>query len=592
MRLRHLLAAAFTVVATVPVIFLGAWVYKSSMETELAMVHEKHLLLAGNATAALERYAKDTEAAFELFVDLTDKGRSAAEVTDLAVQLGFRHFAVRDAAGRSRTLVAFQPDEAGPLPDELWRDIGDPPADSVVFSPVVTDARGNAVIYLLRRIDPARIAVAALDTAYIVKLQQAITFGRKGHAAIVDHRGNLIAHPNPQWTLEHRNIAKVEPVRRMMLGETGVAQFFSPAMKQDMISGFTTADGPGWGVMVPQPIVELEERARTLAFAALAIGLVGLAAAAAIGWMVAGSLTRPVRAVLVAAREIAAGRLAARVAPPPALLPVEFADLGREFNGMAETLQQDQVELQDALGAARQADTAKSMFLAAMSHELRTPLNSIIGFTDVIRSQSHRQDPEARTLEYLDDIHQAGIHLLALINDILDFSRIEAGQLEIHDDPIDGTDVIKAALAAVEELRGESGVELRCELDSDLPPLRGSEAKLRQALVNLLSNAIHFTPDGGLVTVSARNDAGAGLAICISDTGIGMTEAEIAIALTPFRQVDASLSRQHQGTGLGLPLAKRLVELHGGSLEIESLPGEGTWVQVRLPGDRDLAEAA
>ena len=592
MRLRHLLALAFTVVATVPVVFLTIWVQQSAMKTELAMVREKHLLLAGNMTAALERYAADAEAAFELFVSLSLGEHEAADVSGLGRQLGFSQFRILDGEGRSVKRVDFAEGPVGAMPDGLLAEIRAGAGEAVAFSPVVNDSRGQAVIYLSRRVGADWLALAALRTDYIVALQQAIAFGRKGHAAIVDHQGNLIAHPNPQWTAEHKNIAKVEPVSRMMRGETGVTPFFSPAMQQDMVSGYTTAEGPGWGVMVPQPIGELEERAWNVVFAALTIGLVGLAAAAAIGWLLAGALTRPVQAVLSAARDIGVGRLDARVERQSELLPVEFSDLAEGFNGMAETIEHDKADLEQALVTARQADRAKTEFLAAMSHELRTPLNTIIGFAEVLRRDPGGLGAGTAQIEYLESIQSSGEQLLGIINDILDLSKIEAGLMEVADQPVESAQLVRDALALAERRPERAKVELTVALGESLPDLRGSEIKLRQVLVNLLSNAMKFTPDGGRVSVAAWRDEAGDLGLRIEDSGIGMSAEEVEIALTPFRQVDGSLSREHEGTGLGLPLAKRLVELHGGSLEIESAPGEGTRVELRLPSDKRFAQAA
>ena len=378
----------------------------------------------------------------------------------------------------------------------------------------------------------------------------------------------------------------------MMRGETGVATFYSPAMQQDMISGYTTTPGPGWGVMVPQPLAELEERASDVRLAAVAIGLAGIAIAVLLGWFLAGLVTEPVRAVLRAASDIRRGRLEARVAPRSALVAGEFRELSAGFNDMAQTIQDDQAELLRALEGVQIADRVKSEFLAAMGHELRTPLNAVIGFSQAIGQEMHGAVGDPRYRDYARDIHDSGVRLLGVINDILDHSKIERGELRVEEGLVDIEQTVRGALALIETPAREARVQISFLPSPGLPTLPGSEVKLKRVLFNLLSNAVGFTPAGGKVLVTAwrRDDGDA--AIRVEDSGIGMSAEEIEIALTPFGQVDASLSRRHEGTGLGLPLAKRLVELHGGRLDIDSTPGVGTCVTLTLKTRPEIAAAA
>jgi signal transduction histidine kinase len=233
---------------------------------------------------------------------------------------------------------------------------------------------------------------------------------------------------------------------------------------------------------------------------------------------------------------------------------------------------------------AETANRTKSDFLATMSHELRTPLNAIIGFSEVIKSGMFGP-LSARYREYGNDIFNSGTHLLALINDILDLSKLEAGQFELHDEEVDLAASVRACLHLVEPQVQRSKIQISEGIDPDLPPLRADERRMRQILINLVSNAVKFTPEGGRVRITASRRNG-GLAIAIRDTGIGMTPEQIPQALAPFRQIDSKLSRKYEGTGLGLPLTKHLVELHGGTLSIESTINIGTTVTVFLPADR------
>ncbi|HUL06541.1 MAG TPA: PAS domain-containing protein [Candidatus Acidoferrum sp.] len=247
-----------------------------------------------------------------------------------------------------------------------------------------------------------------------------------------------------------------------------------------------------------------------------------------------------------------------------------------------------EVELLRTKDHAEGANRAKSEFLAMMSHELRTPLNAIIGFSDMVIQEMFGPLGSERYRDYLRDIRSSGTHLLDLINDILDLSKAESGQLDLQESLIGVEQLISGSVALVALRAQQGGVELVTDIARDLPHLRADERKIRQVLLNLATNAIKFTPPGGRVVLRARL-AGDSLRLTVEDTGIGMSSADIPKALSPFGQIDSPHNRRHPGTGLGLPLTKRLVEAHDASFEISSEVAVGTVVTIDFPAAR-LAE--
>jgi|GEM_PF-6709802 signal transduction histidine kinase len=235
---------------------------------------------------------------------------------------------------------------------------------------------------------------------------------------------------------------------------------------------------------------------------------------------------------------------------------------------------------------AEAASRSKSEFLANMSHELRTPLNAIIGFSEIIRDGMLGPIGTEVYREYAGDINSSGLHLLQLVTDILDISRAEAGYLSLNEEICDPLSVIKSSVGMVRPSALQGGVVLEIEAAGGGPWLWADERRLRQILINLVSNAVKFTLPGGRVTLSLSIEPDGALAITVVDTGIGMSEAHIEIALTPFGQVDSQLNRKYEGAGLGLPLTRQLLDLHDADLEITSELGRGTRVTARFPAHR------
>ena len=235
--------------------------------------------------------------------------------------------------------------------------------------------------------------------------------------------------------------------------------------------------------------------------------------------------------------------------------------------------------------AAEAANRAKSEFLANMSHELRTPLNAIIGFSGMMSDRMFGPLND-KYGEYANLIGDSGRHLLGIITDILDLSKADADRLLLAEERVDIKDIVRLGSKIVEDMARRADVQFITEMQEHLPPVIGDPAKLTQILVNLLSNAVKFTAAGGRVRLIVEQQVERGITFRVEDTGIGMSPDQIPVALAPFGQISNSMTRTHDGIGLGLPLTKRLVELHGGTIELDSEPGRGTIASVHLPEAR------
>jgi signal transduction histidine kinase len=294
-----------------------------------------------------------------------------------------------------------------------------------------------------------------------------------------------------------------------------------------------------------------------------------------LGLLLAWSVVVPLRRTEARLGEIAAGEFAGR-------LEVPNRD---EIGSLAEKVNQTSDELERLYGELETASRHKSDFLATMSHELRTPLNAIIGFSEVLHEQMFGELNE-RQLAYVNDVLEAGRHLLSLINDVLDLAKIEAGRMELELSPVAIHEILESAVSMHSERASRGGIALALDTEPEEITITADERRVRQIVFNLVSNAVKFTPDGGRVDISALAEDGR-VEIAVTDTGPGIRAEDHETIFEEFEQ--AAEGKQVDGTGLGLPLSRRLVELHGGRLWVESEPGKGSTFRFILPMRQEVS---
>lgn len=584
--LRAMLVAGFLVTCAVPLIGFWYWSHNTVLDNEFEEVEERHLLLARNLGAALERYHDDLISVFETFVDKMSVGEDLAFADGLFEKLRFRHICVFNSTTGTLTTSYFHKQNA--CPDALdaervayFQSLAADSTKAAGMSPVMITPDGATVLYMAAQSGPV-IVVGAVGTSYFRELGKRISFGRMGHAAIVDQTGRVLAHPLVAWEEAAQDISAVSAVQRMLNGESGVERFYSPALKGDMIAGFTGIKGSGWGVMVPQPVVELEETVDRISGSGRLVFILGLALAVLIAFFVAGWFSRSINAVAEVARRMSQGDDSARVGDDLLAQPVlEISELGKSYNDMADRVQEARSKEIALRVTAEEAVAAKSQFLAIMSHEIRTPMNGLLGMAALLR----RTKLDDQQSVFADRLIDSGQGLMTILNDVLDFSQIEAGHVELCNEPFDLCDTVRSIAALMQVEASKVGSVIETHFDRvETARLTGDRNRVGQVLLNLVGNAIKFTTDGTIhIWVEAARDSDPRtLRVVVKDTGVGVPEEAHERIFEHFVQVDSSMRRNHGGAGLGLAISKRLVNAMGGEIGISPNTGIGAefWFTV------------
>jgi signal transduction histidine kinase len=494
---------------------------------------------------------------------------------------------VLDALGRERFHASR---EQLVLPEDLADRAGDPAvvqalAGAAWFGPVSFVRQSEPSMRLAVPIarptgEVIGVLMAEVNLTAIWEVMRRITVGQTGYAYVVSRTGDLIAHPDLSLVLQQQHLAHLGQVQTALAGVPGPST--STNLDGDaVLATSVTMPLVGWAVIVEQLAREAyaplyRSLLRTAVLFLLGLGLAGL-----VSWQMHRRVVRSVEALRQGAARIGAGALHAR-------LDIHTGDeleaLAEAFNQMAAQLQASYAGLEDNVAARTRelelANQHKSQFLAQMSHELRTPLHAILGYTQLILDRIYGEVPPL-IAEKLHRVQQSGQHLLQLINAVLDFSRMESGRLVLSLTEYTMMDVVSTLVTTVEPLAAAKSLRLTVTLPAELPSGLGDAQRLTQVLINLVGNAIACTDVGEVgLEVSAADDT---FTLVVRDTGPGIADEDQRRIFEAFQQVDASSTRRHAGTGLGLTIAKQIIEQHGGRIGVQSRPGQGATFWCTIP---------
>jgi signal transduction histidine kinase len=476
-------------------------------------------------------------------------------------------------------------------------------ARRIWYSPIYfrKDSEPYLTIAVARSGRQGGVTLAEVNLKLIWDVVTGIRLGQTGYAYVVDRDARLIAHPDISLVLRNTDLSALPQVAAARAAtnpsDSEPAAIVPSLDGRRVFSAATAIPQLGWYVFVETPVQEaLEPLYATMLRTSLLL-LAGLAAAALGGVLFARRMLTPVRALTDGARRLGGGDLAHRI---EARTGDEIQALAESFNAMAAQLQHSYAVLEQRVAdrtreleeKGRQLEIAsrhKSQFLANMSHELRTPLNAVLGYAELMADGVYGE-LGTRAQGVLGRIQANGRHLLGLINDVLDLSKIEAGQFALTLEPYSVASVVQSAIATTESLASAKGIGLAAEIEPGLPPGIGDERRLAQVLLNVVGNAIKFT-DQGEVVVAARAD-GDRFEFAVRDTGPGIAPEDQARIFGEFQQIDGSSTRQKGGTGLGLTISKKIVEMHGGTIGVDSELGKGSIFRVRVPMRAVRAEEA
>lgn len=596
--LRNLTFLMMLSVSALPILGFYKWVERSSYEQEISHVRENHLIIAQNLSAALTRYATDMKVMFAIAVKNHSDQPVVTELKSALAKFHLCHVLILTADNQVLTHIdgADGHNISMPSSENLahLRDIAERANGEMVVSGIRSH-NGAPHYFVAQALEDGQLAVAPWSPKYVIELQKSIAFGERGHSMIVDHLGRVVAHPNPKWQASSKDAGKLPVVQAMIAGKTGVMQFYSPPMKAQMIAGYTFVPETGWGVMVPQPLSELADRAAIVQNAALLVALFEIMFAVVITFVLAGLLTKPIQAIAESARELSEGDLTSRIGKVSRYTPREIVVLTNSFNDMAHQLQRKTENLQNTLAEseansrekenllieANRANAVKSQFVAMVSHELKTPLTSIMGSLDLMNS-GLLGDFSDKVTNLISIACKNSARLSKMIDDLLDLEKLDSGKMRFRFKNADLSTLVSESLDANRPIENLSQVKFTFSKPKRPVQVKCDPDRLQQVMANLLSNAAKFSHPEGEVNI--RLDVqGDKARVSVTDRGVGIPPEMESKVFERFVQLDSSDHRNAGGNGLGLSIAKQIVDEHGGSLAYESEVGSGTVFFFDLP---------
>lgn len=626
--INQLLVISFFLISLIPITVLGIKVYNAAWENAWREINEKHRLLAMNMAEPIRIYMADKRRMMGILTqslaDGVQRGDNPSQVHSIIenARLYFEDFsslALVNTQGKAICFVASADNHiAGAENTDIYKNnltvqtvkktrewtVSDVERSKVTGKPTIFIGYPLQVKNTLHG-----VLVAELKLDEIERLRRNIHFGEKGHSAIVDSKGRALAHPNPGWVNAIKDLSHVDIVQKMISGNTGVTEFYSPHVKQTMVAGYTFVPDLGWGIMVPQPKPEVEKQVEHILFSQLSWALLGLVAALSIAVIIARKITNPINQLATAARNVVLNEYEDKLPHLTRNVPLEIQELNNALVNLVSGLQVSHSEIhqlntslqkrvEDATEKLRLsneqlkshaaevelANKTKSDFLANISHELRTPLNAIIGYTELL-SEEIQETGNTDYLSDLEKIDKSSRHLLSLINDILDISKIESGKVDVESEDVSIHEILTEVEKTVSPLIKEKNNLLAIHFNTAVDSIVADRKKLYQILLNLISNANKFT-DEGEIEVDISNIMIAShewITISVRDTGIGISEEQQRTIFTAFNQANSGISRKYGGTGLGLAISREYARMMSGDIVVESVPGEGANFTLTIP---------